>query len=122
MVDSLPAARRPAQARLRRNRMLAIDLTGRNGIVFGVANKRSLGWAIAQQLAAAGARLAFGYQGERLKESVSELAEPLPGSLVLECDVGSDEQVDAVFDRVGREFGSLDYLVHSIAFARKEDL
>ena len=102
--------------------MVAIDLSGKKGIVFGVANKRSLAWAIAQQLAEAGARLAFTYQGERLRENVSELAAPLPGSLVLECDVSSDEQIDSVFGDVEKEFGGLDYLVHSIAFARKEDL
>jgi enoyl-[acyl-carrier protein] reductase I len=102
--------------------VVGIDLTGKTGIVFGVANKRSLAWAIAQQLSAAGARLAFAYQGERLRESVNGLAESMPDSLVLECDVNSEFQIDSVFERVGSEFGGLDYLVHSIAFARKEDL
>ena len=75
--------------------MLTIDLSGKTGLVLGVANQRSLAWAIAQQLAEAGARLAFTYQGERLRENVSELAASLPGSLVLECDVSSDEQIDS---------------------------
>ncbi|MBI4593109.1 MAG: enoyl-ACP reductase [Candidatus Rokubacteria bacterium] len=97
-------------------------LEGRKGVVFGVANKRSIAWAIAQALNAAGMRLAFTYQGERLKENVEELAATLPESLVYPCDVTSDADIEAVFMALGREFGALDALVHSVAFAQKEDL
>jgi len=97
-------------------------LDGKTGIVFGVANKRSIAWAIAQALAGAGMRLAFTYQGERLKENVEELTATLPGALLYPCDVTSDPEIDAVFTALGREFGALDTLVHSVAFAQKEDL
>lgn len=102
--------------------MVTIDLSGTTGFIFGVANHRSLAWAIAEQLSLAGCRLAFGYQGERLKESVEKLAAPLPGSMVVECDVTDDAALERAFGEVGREFGSLDTLVHSVAYARKEDL
>lgn len=93
------------------------------GIVFGVANKRSIAWASAQELHAAGARLAFTYQGDRLKENVEQLtAEAMPGSLLLPCDVTKQEEVDATFKRVGEEFGRLDFLIHSIAYAPREAL
>jgi enoyl-[acyl-carrier protein] reductase I len=97
-------------------------LEGKTGIVFGVANKRSIAWAIAQALAGAGMRLAFTYQGERLKEKVEELTASLPGSLLLPCDVTSDAEIEAVYASVDREFGKLDALLHSVAFAPKEDL
>jgi len=97
-------------------------LDGRTGIVFGVANKRSIAWAIAQALAGAGMRLAFTYQGERLKESVEELTAGLAGAVLRPCDVTSDGEIAAVFDGLGRELGRLDTLVHSIAFAQREDL
>ncbi len=97
-------------------------LDGKTGIIFGVANKRSIAWAIAQSLSAAGMRLAFTYQGERLKENVEELANTLPHSLLYPCDVASDTEVAAVFDALGRETGALDALVHSVAFAQREDL
>jgi len=97
-------------------------LNGKTGIVFGVANKRSIAWAIAQALAGAGMRLAFTYQGERLKENVEELAATLPGSVLYPCDVGADAEITAVFAGVERDLGRLDTLVHSVAFARKEDL
>jgi enoyl-[acyl-carrier protein] reductase I len=97
-------------------------LAGKTGIVLGVANKRSIAWAIAQALAAAGMRLAFTYQGERLKENVEELAATLPGATLYACDVASDDEIRAVFAGLERDFGRLDALVHSVAFARKEDL
>jgi enoyl-[acyl-carrier protein] reductase I len=97
-------------------------LAGKTGIVLGVANKRSIAWAIAQALAAAGMRLAFTYQGERLKENVEELAATLPGSMLYGCDVTSDDEIRAVFAGVERDLGRLDALVHSVAYARKEDL
>jgi enoyl-[acyl-carrier protein] reductase I len=102
--------------------MVTIDLSGRHALVMGVANHRSLAWAIAQQLHRAGARLCLTYAGERLKGSVEELAATLPGTLTLECDVTRDATIDAVAQRLGSEFGSLEMLVHGIAFARKEDL
>ena len=97
-------------------------LDGKTGIVLGVANKRSIAWAIAQALAGAGMKLAFTYQGERLKENVEELAGTLPGSPLYSCDVGVDAEVAAVFANVERDFGRLDTVVHSVAYARKEDL
>jgi len=99
------------------------SLAGKTGIVFGVANKRSIAWAIAQAWHAAGAKLAFTYQGDRLKEKVEELAATLgDDSLVLECDVTNDDQIDKVFAQVGEKFGKLDLLLHSVAFAPKEAL
>lgn len=98
-------------------------LEGKTGIIFGVANKRSIAWAIAQSLAREGMRLAFTYQGDRLKESVTELASTLENtSLILPCDVTSDAEIDAVFRSVDEQFGRLDVLVHSVAFAPREDL
>lgn len=97
-------------------------LEGKTGLIFGVANKRSIAWAIAQALAREGMRLAFTYQGERLKESVEALTSTLSGSMLLPCDVTSDAEVDAVMTRVDEDFGRLDCLVHSVAFAPREDL
>ena len=102
--------------------MIAIDLKGRGALVMGVANHRSLSWAIAQALHQAGARLCLTYAGERLKDMVGELAATLPGSLLLECDVTRDDTIDAVRDRLAAEWGSVEALVHGVAFARKEDL
>ncbi|HEX7150151.1 MAG TPA: enoyl-ACP reductase [Thermoanaerobaculia bacterium] len=97
-------------------------LEGQHGIIFGVANKRSIAWAIAQALSREGMRLAFTYQGDRLQANVEALANTLPGSVILPCDVTIDADIDAVFGRVGEEFGKLDALIHSVAFAPKEDL
>src|SRR2546427_8187989 len=93
------------------------------GIIFGVANKRSIAWATAQALHQAGARLAFTYQGERLKDNVEALTKAeMPDSLLLACDVTKQEEVDETFKQVGAEFGRLDFLIHSIAFAPREAL
>src|SRR2546426_389921 len=98
-------------------------LENKLGIIFGVANKRSIAWATAQALYEAGARLAFTYQGDRLKENVESLTkEAMPDSLLLPCDVTKQEEVDETFKRVGEEFGRLDFLIHSIAFAPREAL
>jgi enoyl-[acyl-carrier protein] reductase I len=97
-------------------------LQNRFGIIFGVANKRSIAWATAQALSEAGARLAFTYQGERLKENVEGLTRDMEGALVLPCDVTKHEEVDETFRRVHEEFGRLDFLIHSIAYAPKEAL
>jgi enoyl-[acyl-carrier protein] reductase I len=99
------------------------DLSGKRGLVLGVANKRSIAWAIAQHLAAGGAELAFTYQGERIEAGVRELAATVSSPLVTGCDVRSDEDVARVFDEVADAFGGrLDLLVHSVAFAAAEDL
>ena len=97
-------------------------LENKFGIVFGVANKRSIAWASAAALAGAGARLAFTYQNERLRENVEELAGTLPQSLLVQCDVQKSDEVGETFRRVGEEFGRLDFLVHSLAFAPREAL
>ncbi|HET8774206.1 MAG TPA: enoyl-ACP reductase [Thermoanaerobaculia bacterium] len=98
-------------------------LEGKTGIIFGVANKRSIAWAIAQALSREGMRLAFTYQGERLKESVEALtSQSMPGSLVLPCDVTNDAEITTVFEQAGAAFGHLDVLLHSVAYAPKEDL
>jgi enoyl-[acyl-carrier protein] reductase I len=98
-------------------------LQNKFGIIFGVANKRSIAWATAQALHGAGARLAFTYQGDRLKENVEGLTnEAMPGSLLIPCDVTKQEEVDETFRRVVDEFGRLDFLIHSIAYAPREAL
>jgi len=102
--------------------MFTLDLTGQIGVVFGVANHRSLAWTIAQQLHAAGARLVFTYAGERLREKVTSLAQTLEGSHVVSCDVTRDEDIARVFAEVGERHGKVNCLVHSVAFANKEDL
>lgn len=93
------------------------DLTGQHGLIVGVANKRSIAWAIAQAAAKAGARLALTYQGERLEENVRDLSAVLESPLVLPCDVASDQQIADVAAALDREFGGLDFLVHGAAFA-----
>ena len=99
------------------------DFQGKRGLVLGVANRRSIAWAIAQRLAAGGAQLAFTYQGERIEKSVRELADSVESPLVTECDVRSDDEVARVLDEVGEAFGGeLDLLVHSVAFADTRDL
>src|SRR5881227_2213944 len=99
------------------------SLNGKTGIVFGVANKRSIAWAIAQAWHKAGARLAFTYQGERLKENVEELAGTFgPDTLILPCDVTKDDDITSVFKTVGEKFGKLHLLLHSVAFAPKDAL
>ena len=96
---------------------------GKQALVLGVANKRSIAWAIAHRLADEGAEVAFTYQGERIEKSVRDLAETVASPLVIECDVRSDEDVERVFGEVGKTFGGgLDLLVHSVAFAAAEDL
>ncbi len=98
-------------------------LAGKCGIVFGVANKRSIAWAIAQAWAKEGARLAFTYQGQRLKENVEELAGAFgQDTLILPCDVTRDDEIARVFHEVGQAFGTLHLLLHSVAFAPKEAL
>lgn len=97
-------------------------LQGKKGIVLGVANKRSIAWAIARKAADAGAQLALTYQDERLLEKVRPLAEELGAPLLLPCDVGNAAQMDALFGELERGFGKLDFLVHALAFAKREEL
>ncbi|MEF2966135.1 enoyl-ACP reductase FabI [Paenibacillus sp. M1] len=97
-------------------------LAGKNIIVMGVANDRSIAWAIAQSLAEQGARLAFTYESERVEGRVRKLAETIPNSLVLPCNVTVDAEIDKLADTLRTEFGVLHGLVHSIAFAKAEDL
>jgi enoyl-[acyl-carrier protein] reductase I len=96
---------------------------GKRALVLGVANKRSIAWAIARRLAEGGAQLAFTFQGERIEKNVRELAESVASPLVTELDVRDDAAIDRVFREVGEVFdGKLDILVHSVAFAAAEDL
>jgi enoyl-[acyl-carrier protein] reductase I len=98
-------------------------LAGKFGIVFGVANKRSIAWAIAQAWQKAGAKLAFTYQGERLKENVEELAGTFGAETILmPCDVTKDDDIAKVFKTTGEKFGKLHLLLHSVAFAPREAL
>jgi enoyl-[acyl-carrier protein] reductase I len=98
------------------------DLQGKNAVVFGVANKRSIAWGITQKLHAAGARLAVTYQNERLREEAEDLITSLPGAEAYRCDVARDEDIEALFAALRARFGRLDVLVHSIAFAPAEEL
>jgi len=98
------------------------DLTGKHGLVVGVANKRSIAWAIADAASRAGARLAVTYQGERLEENVRDLSSTLDRPLIMPCDVTDDAQIASVFTRIGEEFGGLDFVVHGAAYAPREEL
>jgi enoyl-[acyl-carrier protein] reductase I len=98
------------------------SLAGKHGLIVGIANKRSISWAIAQATAAAGARLALTYPSPRLEENVRDLAATLENPLVLPCDVSSDDQIAALGEAIEKEFGGLDFLVHGAAFAPAEAL
>jgi enoyl-[acyl-carrier protein] reductase I len=99
-------------------------LKDKKGLVVGVANKRSIAWSIAQTASNQGAKLAFTYQGERLKSGVTALAESLDGQTppLFDCDVTDNAQLDAVFEGIKSAWGSLDFLVHAVAFAKREEL
>jgi len=97
-------------------------LDGKTAIIYGVANHRSIAWGIAQALQREGARLALTYQGERVEKYVRDLAAKLSDPLILPCDVNDDAQVAEVYRQVGDTFGRLDAVVHSVAFAEREDL
>ncbi|MDO8793661.1 MAG: enoyl-ACP reductase [Vicinamibacterales bacterium] len=99
-----------------------MDLTGKFGLIVGVANKRSISWAIAQAAAQAGARLALTYPNARLEENVRELAATLDGAIVLPCDVTSDEQIAALGASLDQQFGGLDFMSHGVAFAPAAEL
>ena len=94
-----------------------IDLKGKVAVVFGLANKRSIAWGIAQKLSEAGATLAICYQNERLQRDADELASELPNTKTFRCDVSIDADIDAVFEQLKAAYGKLDIIVHSIGFA-----
>tara|TARA_X000000950_G_scaffold281498_1_gene378243 strand:+ start:1080 stop:1856 length:777 start_codon:yes stop_codon:yes gene_type:complete len=97
-------------------------MRGKRGLIMGVANQRSIAWGIAKACADAGAELAFTYQGEALERRVRPLAESVNADIVLPCDVTNAASMDAVFDTLARDWGKLDFVVHAIAFADKEEL
>ena len=97
-------------------------LAGKRGLIMGVANERSIAWGIARALAAHGAELAFTYQGEIMAKRVRPLAESLNSSIIGDCDVTDAQSIDAIFDTLGREWGSMDFLVHAIAFSDRSQL
>ena len=97
-------------------------MTGKRGMIFGVANNMSIAWGIAQQLRAEGATLGFTYLNESLEKRVRPLAESLDAELILPCDVSSDADIESVFEEVGKAWGELDFVVHAVAFANREDL
>ena len=97
-------------------------LKGKKALIVGIANDHSIAWGIAQALKQAGAELAFSYAGESLERRVRPLAEQLGVSFVQQCDVSDDAQIATLFERLGAEFGSFDILVHSVAYAKREDL
>ena len=97
-------------------------LTEKTGLIMGVANKRSIAWGIANSANKAGARLVLSYQSERLGENVRDLAPALNDPILVQCDAGSDEQIEAMMARIKEEVGHLDFLVHALAFAPRETL
>src|SRR5438046_4182863 len=101
---------------------MSADLQGRNAVVFGVANKRSIAWSIAQGLHAAGMKLAITYQNERLEQEAKDLILSLPGAEAFMCDVSKDEDIERVFTQLKERYGKLHVLVHSVAYAPAEEL
>ena len=99
-----------------------INLAGKTAVVFGLANKRSIAWGIAQKLHEAGATLAIGYLNERMKMEAQGLIDELPGAHGFQCDVSSDAEIESVFASFKEKFGKLDILVHAIAYAPAEEL
>jgi enoyl-[acyl-carrier protein] reductase I len=97
-------------------------LENKVGLIFGVANKRSIAWACAEACGSHGAELAFTYQGERLERNIKKLTKDMEDTLVMPCDVTDQGEVDAVFEEIDKKYGKLDFLIHSIAFAPREAL
>ncbi len=97
-------------------------LSDKKGVVFGVANKRSIAWACAQSMAREGMQIAFTYAGDRLEKGVRELASEMPGSLCLPCDVTQPDSMDKVFADLKSEWGYLDFMLHGVAFAKRDEL
>ena len=97
-------------------------MTGKRGIIFGLANEKSIAWGIAQQLHAAGAEVAYTYLNEALEKRVRPLAESLGAKIILPCDVQNEEEMVAVFAELEKQWGKIDFVVHAVAFANREDL
>jgi enoyl-[acyl-carrier protein] reductase I len=97
-------------------------LEGKRGLIVGIANKRSLAWGIAQSVAREGARLVVTHQGERLEKNVRKLAEELTDPVILPCDVTNDDEIDAVASAIRDQLGGIDFMVHAVAFAMREEL
>jgi enoyl-[acyl-carrier protein] reductase I len=97
-------------------------MEGKRGLIMGLANDRSLAWGIARALASEGAELAFSYQGEALEKRVRPLAAELGSDMLVDCDVSSMDALDATFEQIGREWGSIDFVVHAIGFSDKNEL
>jgi enoyl-[acyl-carrier protein] reductase I len=97
-------------------------LNGKRGVVLGVANEKSIAWACAQECAAEGASLIFNYLGEALERRVRKLLETMPGTPMYPCDVTKDEEIASFFEQVKSQWGTVDFVIHSLAFAQREDL
>jgi enoyl-[acyl-carrier protein] reductase I len=97
-------------------------MDGKRGVIFGVANDKSIAWGVAQQLKEAGAELAFTYLNEQLEKRVRPLAESLDSTVILPCDVASDDEIQSVFDELEKVWGKIDFVVHAVAFANRDDL
>lgn len=97
-------------------------MTGKRGVIFGLANDKSIAWGIAQQLHAAGAEIAYTYLNEALEKRVRPLAESLGASIILPCDVQNEDEMVAVFSELEKQWGKIDFVVHAVAFANREDL
>lgn len=118
VLNTVRAPTAPPQSEVDVTRLLE----GQKGVILGVANKRSIAWSCAKSLTEHGMRLAFTYPNERMHKSVAALAAECEGSIVLPCDVTVPEQIDEAFDAIGKEFGTLDTVMHSVAFAKREEL
>src|SRR5947207_15012553 len=110
----------PIEPRRKENKMAL--MAGKQGLIMGVANERSIAWGIAKAAHAQGARLAFTYQGDALGKRVRPLAESVESDFVIEADVGSEASLDSLFAEIGERWGRLDFLVHAIAFSDKNQL
>ena len=99
-----------------------LDLSGKKGVIWGVANQRSIAWAIAQKLIDAGADIAFTYQNDRLLSSIEKTTSSLNDPILLECDATNDSQVEKVYKEIQSKWGKIDFIVHSVAYAEREDL
>jgi enoyl-[acyl-carrier protein] reductase I len=122
-IDALPRGTVPADSKkIDKEKNDDMLLEGKKGLILGVANKQSIAWAIAESASREGARLIFNYQNDRFKDKVEKLAEGLEGAKSFQCDVGNDDEIAAMMKGVEGEFGELDFLVHSIAYAPAEEL
>jgi enoyl-[acyl-carrier protein] reductase I len=101
---------------------MANSLEGRTAVIFGLANKRSIAWSIAQKLHAEGAQIAITYQNDRLRQEAEEMISALPGAQGFQCDVTSDEEIEQVFAKIAARYGKIHTLVHSVAFAPADEL